>query len=373
MPRAASIQAETMAIIERTSYFAKTGLKSEVLSTRRAACAVRLRIGLRAGSIVVGGGESGEPDVAWQCQFSDRAAREADMAARAASPEFEAVRKRMSALIGKFERHVFETADLGLPSGMRDTPLDGHAMTPREFDFASAGFALKGYLHLPPGAGPFPLLITNHGSGIDKGVEDVSRPGTAALLASWGVASLLPHRRGYGNSCGPGWREEVTAPYGSDAYDAELARRLDAESADIIAALDVASALPEVDSRHVGVMGSSFGGTTTLLAAAKTDRFTCAVDFAGAAMNWDRTPGLRRLMLAAAARVSCPIFFIQAANDYSIRPTLEIPSSLPADGRAVYSRIFPTFGVNNHEGHLLESRGSAIWADTVRDFLERHL
>ena len=40
-------------------------------------------------------------------------------------------------------------------------------------------------------------------------------------------------------------------------------------------------------------MGSSFGGINTLFAAAKTDRFRCAVEFAGAAMNWDRTPALR--------------------------------------------------------------------------------
>jgi dienelactone hydrolase len=362
-----------MAIIERTHYFAKPGYAGQVLATRREACAVRLAIGLKAGEIVVSAGTGGEPAVAWQCAFSDIAAREADMAARAASPAFEAVRKRMGALIDRFERQVFATADLGLASGLRDTPLDGHPMVPRELTFESGGHVLKGYLHVPPGPGPFPLMITNHGSGIDKGNEDVSRPGTAALLASWGIASFLPHRRGYGNSTGPGWREEVSAPFGSETYDQQLASRLDAEAGDILAALDLVAALPMIDMRHIGVMGSSFGGTTTLLAASKTDRFTCAIDFAGAAMNWDRTPGLRALMLDAAARVTCPIFYIQARNDYSIRPTEEIPASLTGNGGAVYARIFPAFGINPHEGHLLESRGPVIWADTVRDFLERHL
>lgn len=364
-----------MTLIERTTYFAQPGRADEVLATRRRACAVRLAIGLPAGEIVVRGpgGDGSEPDVSWQCAFPDEAAHQADLAARAASPDFEAVRATMRGLIAKFERQVYRRADLGLPSGIRDISLEGWPIRPREIAFRSGPHALKGWLHLPPGPGPFPCLITNHGSGIDKGTEDVSRPGTAALLMSWGIASFLPHRRGYGASEGPGWREEVSAPYGSDAYDAALAARLHAESDDILAALDVVAGLPEIDARHIGVMGSSFGGTTTLLAASRTQRFTCAIDFAGAAMNWDRTPGLRRLMTDAALRLTMPVFFIQAENDYSIRPTLELAAALAGTDRIMQSRVFPAFGVNAHEGHLLESRGPAVWGPSVRGFLERHL
>jgi dienelactone hydrolase len=364
-----------MSLIERTTYFAKPGRAGEVLATRRRACAVRLALGLPAGEIVVRGpgGDGSEPDVSWQCTFPDEAAHRADLAARAASPAFEAARATMRDLIEKFERQVYRRADLGLPSGMRDTSLDGVLLVPREIAFRSGPHGLKGWLHLPPGPGPFPCLITNHGSGIDRGTEDVSRPGTAALLMSWGIASFLPHRRGYGASEGPAWREEVTAPYGTQAYDDALAARLDAESDDILAALDVVAGLPEIDARHIGVMGSSFGGTTTLLAASRTPRFTCAIDFAGAAMNWDRTPGLRRLMTQAALRLTMPVFFIQAENDYSIRPTRELAEALAPTDKVVQSRIFPPFGVNAHEGHLLESRGPVIWAPAVRGFLERHL
>jgi dipeptidyl aminopeptidase/acylaminoacyl peptidase len=256
---------------------------------------------------------------------------------------------------------------------MRRTSLAGHPIAPRKIAFTSAGHALKGFLHLPPGEGPFPCLITNHGSGIDKGTEDISRPGTAALLMSFGVASFLPHRRGYGASEGPGWREEVTSPFGTEAYDRELATRLERESEDVLAALDIVAALPEIDAGHIGVMGSSFGGTTSLLAASKTERFRCTVEFAGAAMNWDRTPALRELMLAAARKLSAPVFFIQAANDYSVRPTIELAAALAGSGRIVQSTVYPRFGANAHEGHLLESRGPAIWGEDVRLFLERHL
>ena len=165
---------------------------------------------------------------------------------------------------------MFESVSLGLASGMAMTEIDGHPVAPREIAFDSHGHRLKGWLHLRPGPGPFPCLITNHGSGIEKGTLDVSRPGTASLLMSWGIASFLPHRRGYGASEGPAWREECFAEYGTPDYDAQLAARLDAESDDILAALDVVAALPEIDSTHIGVMGSSFCGVTTLLAAAKT-------------------------------------------------------------------------------------------------------
>jgi carboxymethylenebutenolidase len=362
-------------IIERTHYFAHPGKAGEVLAVRRRACAVRLALGLPAGEIFVkqDGGDGSEPDVTWQCGFADEAEQAADLAARGASGDFEAVRADMKAAMARFERHVFRRADLALDSGVRATSLLGHPIVPREIGFDSGGFALKGWLHLPPGKGPFPCMITNHGSTIEQGTEDVSRPGTAALLMSWGIASFLPHRRGYGASEGPAWREEVRAPFGTAEYDRRLVTRLDRESMDVLAALDVVAALPEIRSNHIGVMGSSFGGVNTLLAATRTDRFTCAVEFAGAAMNWDRTPGLRQLMLDSAACLTIPIFFIQAENDYSIRPTRELAASLAQTGKIFQSKIYPPFGVNPHEGHLLESSGPAIWAEDVRRFLERHL
>jgi dienelactone hydrolase len=283
------------------------------------------------------------------------------------------VRAEMRTHLSRFERHVFHAVDNDRPSRMRPTAITGHTIRPRQVTFAHAGYALRGWLHLPPGDGPFPCVITNHGSGINQGTEDTSRPGTAALLMSWGIASFLPHRRGYGNSEGPAWRADVLSPSGTPAYDAELSRRLDAESDDILAALDVVATLPEIDAKHIAVMGSSFGGVTTLLAASKTDRFTCAIDFAGAAMNWDKAPALRALMRQAALRLPMPLFLVQAANDYSIRPTLELAEALAGSTVIFQSHVYPDFGVNHHEGHLLESRGPVVWAEGVHRFLERYL
>jgi hypothetical protein len=89
-------------------------LAAEVLDVRRKASAVRLSIGLPAGEIFVKhpGGDGSEPDVAWQCTFADVDARDADLAARAASAEFESVRLQMRKLYARFERQVFTIAAL---------------------------------------------------------------------------------------------------------------------------------------------------------------------------------------------------------------------------------------------------------------------
>jgi len=207
---------------------------------------------------------------------------------------------------------------------------------PRVFQ---GGEELTGYLYLPPGKGPFPCMVTNHGSGVTQGSTEICSPGIAAVLMSAGIASFRPNRRGYGESPGTPWREEVTAEFGTDDYDRQLAARLDRESDDVVAALAAVQGLEEIDPGHIGVMGSSFGGVVTLLSAAKTDGFRCAVDFAGAAMNWDRTPGLRQTMIAAAHRLSVPLFLIQSANDYSIRPTREIAAALEGTGKIVQARL----------------------------------
>lgn len=254
-----------------------------------------------------------------------------------------------------------------------DADLRGLPIVPRQVAFRSGEYELAGFLFVPPGEGPFACMVYNHGSGVHQGSDDLCKPSVAATLMSWGIAGFMPHRRGYGNSPGPGWRDEVTGEFGTEEYDTQLVARLDRESDDVVAALDLLESLPEIDRDHFGVMGSSFGGINTLLAASKTDRFRCAVEFAGAAMNWERTPRLREYMIAAARRLTQPIFFIQAENDFSIRPTLELAAALEGSDKVVEAKVFPAFGLSNWEGHLFERNGTMIWGPEVRRFLRRWL
>ena len=363
-------------LVERTNYFARPGRQGDVLRIRRRASEVRVSLGLPAGTIfakVEPGGDG--PDVCWECSYPSEAAHAADMAARAASADFDAVRDEMRAVIARFERHVVRRvpAAEGAVAWAGDVDLEGLPIVPRELAFPSAGRELRGFLYLPPGDGPFPCVVTNHGSTLNRGTADLCRPSVAATLMGWGIASFLPHRAGYGGSPGPAWRDEVTGEYGTDAYDGQLAARLERESDDVVAALAFVRTLPGILPDRIGVMGSSFGGTVTLLAAAGDDRFRCAVEFAGAAMNWERAPRLRALMLDAARRLTRPIFFIQAGNDHSTAPTRELAAAAEAAGRTVRSRVFPPFGLSPEEGHLFERTGTMIWGPEVRRFLERWL
>lgn len=360
-------------ITERTVYLPKPGKLDAVLATRRRASEIRRSIGLRAGEISVESGEDGTPvRIQWQCSFADEATRKADLDARSASSEFEDIRKTMTALIDDFRRQVLHPVPMSgsclSPKMLIDLPI-----VPQEVRFASDGRELAGFLFRPPGDGPFPLMVTNHGSSITQGTQDLCRPSVAALLMSWGVASFLPHRRGYGNSPGAPWREDVSAEYGTDEYDAQLAARLDAESDDVVAARAWVAKQPGIDGNNIGVMGSSFGGTNTLFAAAKEPKFRCAVEFAGAAMNWDRTPGLRKVMHEAASRLTQPTFFIQAANDYSTRPTTELAQGLEGGALPVRSRVYPAHGLSKDEGHFLYRDGTLVWGEDVREFLEEYL
>jgi dienelactone hydrolase len=362
-------------IVERTEYYARPGLAGQVLAIRRRACAVRRNIGLQNGTVFTHRPDSDAegPDVVWEGEFATSEEHKADLAARAASPAFEAVRKEMTQCLARFKRHFVLRDDAPIQNGMRSVDLRGVPIVPQELTVVSAGRELKGYLYLPPIDGPFPCLLLNHGSTIEKGTLDVARPGTSALLMSWGITSFLLHRHGYGNSPGPAWREEACAEFGTPEYDAQVSARLDRESNDVLAAFEMLKQRHEIRVDHIGVMGSSFGGTNTLLAASKSADFTCAIDFAGAAMNWERTPALRELMKNAARKLRQPIFLIQAENDYSIAPTRELSALLKEIGHPMESKIYPAFGVNPHEGHLLESRGADVWGPDVRRFLERYL
>ncbi len=356
-------------LVERTHYYAKPGHAAEVLAARRRASEVRVALGLPHGRILAKVDRAGDgPDVTWECDFADAAAHARDLEARDRSPEFSAVRKRMTGLIDRFERLVLEGDDAAA-----DGPDPTRPVVPAEVHVRSGGRTLTGYYYLPPGDGPFPGLVLNHGSTVHPGTSDFCRPGTAAVLTAWGYAVLLPHRRGYGNSAGPTWREDVAAEFGTPEYDRALAARLSHEADDVVAAVDWLAARREIRADRIAVIGSSFGGTVSLLAAARARGLRCAVDFAGAAMNWERTPRLRETMLEAARQLAVPLCLVQSENDYSAAPTRELAAELARLGKPHAARVYPAFGLTADEGHLFFQNGAPIWGPWVRTFLDRWL
>ncbi len=249
---------------------------------------------------------------------------------------------------------------------------DGVDITPRRIEFAGGEGRLAGYLYLPPGDGPFACLIDNHGSQPPAG-GDLSHPQTAAFFLALGHAYLFPHRAGYGLSPGTTLSDEVPAPRGTEEHDSQMSARLMRENDDVIAALDGAAEVPEIDAGRIAVMGSSLGGIHTLLALSRDTRWRCGLDFSGGASQWEAHPKIRQMLLDAARALTQPIFLIQPANDFNTAPTTEIASLLSELDKPHEANIFPKWGTDGAEAHRFCAAGQQVWGPRVAVFLERYL
>ena len=355
--------------IERNHYHAKPGRHEAVRRARERACDVRVELGLKRGTILYKAGANGDgPDVVWECTYASEAEHDFDLQTRAVSAEFAAVREEMRELVDRFERLFHEFAE-----GDGHVSLAGWDVSGREVAFRSGEWELKGYLHVPPGGGPFACVVDNHGSQTPPGTTDVSHPQTAAMLMAWGYAYFFPNRAGYGNSQGTPLTDDVTAERGAPGHDEQITARLGRECDDVIAALDFLQDRPEIDGGRIGVMGSSLGGILSLLAVARDPRWRCAVDFSGGASQWAKHRRCREMMLDAARNLHAPVFLIQPENDFDTAPTREISDLLSGLDKPYEARIFPAWGVNGNEAHRFATTGSQIWGPYVRPFLARYL
>src|SRR6266446_6211353 len=162
--------------------------------------------------------------------------------------------------------------------------------------YASGNLRIQAYLYKPEGDGPFPVVIYNHGTRDGRERVSTPFPHVGRMLTRAGYAVLVPERRGYGKSDGEiGWKE-----VGSD--QSRLISRLQAETDDVLAGIDYLRGLSYVDTKRLAVMGWSFGGVVSMLAAARGAAFLAAIDQAGEALTWDGNSYMRSALIAAAEK-----------------------------------------------------------------------
>jgi dienelactone hydrolase len=239
--------------------------------------------------------------------------------------------------------------------------------------YESGGLRLEGYLYRPSGDGPFPIIIYNHGSR--EGAERSERPFVfiGRLLTAAGYAVLVPERRGYGKSDGKVFREEVGEDVG-----AKFISRLQAESDDVLAALDYLKTLPWVDASRIGIMGWSFGGIVSVFTASRGDHFFTVVDQAGGALTWSRSRELQSALPEAARRIHVPILCMAAENDATTASVKSVCEAARSRGSAAVLTIYPPFTPpepvkNVAPGHLIFSaQGVSHWGSDVVAFLDKH-
>jgi carboxymethylenebutenolidase len=242
--------------------------------------------------------------------------------------------------------------------------------------FPSSGHTLRGVLYAPPGRGPFPAILFNHGSApgmMSKQAFDAVGP----VFAAHGWLFFGPYRRGQGlsASAGPYIGDEIAAAKkkgGMQAGAATMVRLLQTDHLnDQLAALAWLARQSFVRPDRIAVAGNSFGGVEAVLGA-EHGGYCAAIDSAGGAQSWTAAPQLQTVMARAVRNSKVPIFFFQAANDYDIAPSHVLSMAMKEAGRPYELKIYPAYGDSPDEGHTLGYFGASIWIDDVLRFVKEH-
>jgi dienelactone hydrolase len=225
--------------------------------------------------------------------------------------------------------------------------------------YRSGPYTLRGRIYVPPGKGPFPAVLWNHGSNRNPGEQ----PELAAFYTGKGFVFFTPVRHGHGGQAGDyivDLNNQILEKYRRDEREAwkRMVRLHDDYNVDVAAAVEWLKARPEVDPNRIIVTGVSYGGIQTLLAAEKGMGAKAFISFAPGAMSWRMIP-LRERLLRAVANAHAPIFLLQAANDYSTGPVEVLGAAIRKKGAPNQSKLYPAFGPN--EDHQLGHAGFAVW------------
>jgi pimeloyl-ACP methyl ester carboxylesterase len=97
------------------------------------------------------------------------------------------------------------------------------------------------------------------------------------------------------------------------------------------------------------------------------------VVFSGSAFSWPHSPDLRQRLLAAVERTTVPVFFINAANDYSIAPGEALAAEMKRLGKSHRLKIYPAVGRTAREGHGFVYSSVSTWEPDVFTFLDQRL
>ena len=264
------------------------------------------------------------------------------------------------------------------------TPLveavDQPAASPEVIDVSSGSLTLRAQVWRPSRRGRFPAVLFNHGSYTTDDPLQPSEPTSIGpVFARHGYVLLWLYRQGAGLSRGQGILDgdqmtrarQAEGVEGRNRVQLQLLEGEQMNEAD--AALARLRTRSDVDTRRIGVVGHSFGGSLSLLMAARDPTIRAAVIFGGAAASWDQSPALRERLLAAVRQMTAPAFFIHAENDYSIAPGRTLAAEMQRLGKPHTLKIYPPFGANTRDGHMFVFGSVATWESDVFAFLDAHL
>jgi carboxymethylenebutenolidase len=280
---------------------------------------------------------------------------------------------------------VFLMAALVLASALATAAESEASGGPETVAVHNGSVTLHALIWRPQSSGPFPAILLNHGSGRTR--EELERLGPyeqqayilGPMFARHGYVFLFLFRRGVGLSADQGKNavdlmNSESAAHGQEARNTLQLQLLEKRGmSDALSGLAFLRTLPEVDAHDVGVIGHSFGGSLTLLMAEREPDLRALVIFSGAGYSWDRSPLLRARLLTALEHIGMPVFFIHAANDYSVAPGMALDAKLQRLGKPHLLKIYPPIGQTPDDGHAFPFLGVKIWEPDVFAFLDTYM
>jgi dienelactone hydrolase len=199
------------------------------------------------------------------------------------------------------------------------------------------------------------------------------------VFARHGYVLLFPFRRGEGPSQDQGafigdlLRQEQEQR-GDDARKHRQLVLLTTDHLDDgLAALTYLKAMPQVDGRHIAVIGHSFGGGLAVLEAERDPSVRAVVTFGAAAASWEGSPELRTRLLSAIDVINSPLLLIHAANDYSLAPGQTMAARRARLSKPCQLQIYPAVGASASDGHNFIYTDVPVWEGDVFAFLDARL
>ncbi|WP_345817643.1 CocE/NonD family hydrolase (plasmid) [Paraburkholderia sp. PREW-6R] len=223
-------------------------------------------------------------------------------------------------------------------------------------------------LFTPPGPGPFPLAVMNHGATGD--VPPSQQPRYRLTFSAWyflsrGYAVALPMMRGYAGSAG--------MLVGTDCDDVGIG--LEA-ARDIRAVIENLKQRPDIDGSRIIVAGQSFGGWNTLaLGTLNVPGVRGLISFAGGMKPVSCADPADALTKAAAyygKATTTPSIWFFGDNDQVFETSLwhAMYAAYTAAGGPAELVAYGAFGADSHQ--LLSARnGLRLWVPAVDSFLAR--
>ena len=263
---------------------------------------------------------------------------------------------------------VFLAAVLGLmgSQAVRAQGLPEESSRPYYVQVPMQSFHLNTLVYAPPGKGPWPVVIMNHGKNYGPAHTQLAQPYAmqARLFNTLGYAVVIPTRAGFGASGGNFLESCDTARLG----------RVDAAS--IEAAVDWVRTQPRFDAGRIVLVGQSTGGLSSVaLAERNLPGIRAVISFSGGFKKASCGPYIRAAQEAFkqyGEKAKEPTLMFYGTNDEYFGD--QGPTFFAYYHQGNPNSEFYNEGRFKSNSHLFfgDEQGARIWYGVVRQFLAEH-